>query len=71
MLVHALYVLVYYKERNIVALILINILVFTKYLDWLPSQNNEVLSSLHQEASEFMAQNLLNFITLLDSNAII
>lgn len=38
-------------------------------LHWFPPQDEEVLCSHHHETHEFMAQNLLNLICLLDSDA--
>lgn len=37
-------------------------------LDWLSAQNDKLLSTLHQEAREPVGQNLLDFISLLDTN---
>lgn len=34
------------------------------YLNWFPPQNEEVLSSHHHEPHEFVAKNLLDFISL-------
>jgi len=39
------------------------------YLNRLPSQNNEILSTHHHEAHEFVTQDAFNFICLLDSYA--
>lgn len=38
-------------------------------LHWFSPQDEEVLRSHHHEAHEFMAQDLLNLVCLLDSNA--
>lgn len=53
-LVHGLGVEVGDQEADIVA------------LDWLPSQNNEVLGSHHHEAGELVTQDLLDLVGLLN-----
>ena len=37
-------------------------------LDWLPAQNEERLRSLGEESSEFVDQNVLDLVRLLDAN---
>jgi len=57
MLVHLLGVEVGDEKTDVVA------------LHWFPPQDEEVLCSHHHETHEFMAQNLLDLICLLDSDA--
>ena len=36
------------------------------YLHWLPPKDDEVLRTLHHESGEFVAQNTLDLVRLLD-----